>query len=391
MSNYNIVDAKFINFFKTVYGKRGDATYNMSYPLLSRIKKSDNFIGKDFVGSVQLGRSGSVSAGYLPDVNVANVGKLILSRKKTYASYVVDRETLVAGVADQGSFEDTQKFIIKSTIDSYTRNVMRIICGNGTLGTVGSLSSVGATHTLVISTATWKEANWEEGDFVNVASSTDRFLVDSVVPSTRTVVITNQTGTYVPLVSDIVYMQKSKDKEPTGLETVLGATSGVLYGIDVQRRWQSYAKAAGGAAISEALLSEAILEMQKATGEAPTAIYMSYVQMNKYLSILAKPQYELVRNKSGEYTAQYSALSILTPVSAKPIPIFAERFVKDAEIFLLNEPRIEMRRAPKHGWFTEDGLFSRVQGLDEYEARYGGYWELYAQPSYQGRITGLAV
>lgn len=389
MNNYNIVDTRFANFFKTVYGKKADATYNMTYPFLSRVKKSDNFIGKDFVGAVQIGRSGSVSAGSLPDVNTANIGKLILSRKKTYASYVVDRETLVAGVADQGSFEDSQNFIIKSTIDSYTRNIQRICFGNGTLGTIDTATPAGTTHTLVITTASWKEGNWEEGDFVNVASSTDRFLVDTVTPSTRTVVITNQTGTYVPLTTEVVYMQKSKDAEPTGMESVLTATSGSLYGIDVQRRWKAYSKNAS-AAISEALLVEAVLEMQKATGEAPTAIYMSYYQMNKYLSVLSKPIYELTTSKSGEYVASYSALKILTPVSAKPIPIFADRFIKDSEVWLLNEPRIEMRRAPKHGWFTEDGLFNRVQGRDEYEARYGGYWELYAQPSYQGYIYGLS-
>lgn len=391
MGAYDFRGSRFESFFQTVYGKRADATYNTSYPMISRVRKTDNFTGKSFTDAVQLSRSGSVSSGSLPDANEALIGNLVLTRKRTYAIYRIDRETLVTGVANQGAFDDSQKFAIKATIDSYMRNCQRIICGNGTLGAIDSLTSSGSTHTCVITSATWKEANWEEGDFVNVASSGDRFEVTSVTPSTRTVVLVNRNGSYIPVAADVVYMQKSKDNEPTGLETIFAATSGTLYGVDVQRRWQAFNLDASSAAISEAFLTRAILEMQKATGEAPTAIYMSYVQARKFLDVLAKPQYELVRNKSGEYTASYSALSILTPVSPRPIPIFAERFIKDSEVFLLNEPRCEIKRAPKHGWFTEGGLFRTVDGLDEYEARYGGYWEFYAQPSYQGRIYGLAV
>lgn len=388
---YSLVSSKFANFFKDKYGGKADVVYNIQYPLMARIKKTDDFTGNDFIGSVQLSRSGSVSAGSLPDVNQANIGKIILSRKKTYASYVVDRETLVTGTGDTASFDKTQSFIIKATIDSYVRNIMRMICGDGTLGTLDSVSAAGAVYTCVVTSATWKEANWEEGDYVNVGSSQDQFEVTSVTASSRTVVLTRNSGSTVPASGDIIYMQKSKDQEITGLETVLGFSSGSLYNVAFQRRWAPYGVAAGGAAISEGLLTQAVLEMEKKTGEAPTAIYMPYTQTKKYLDVIAKPQYEIGTSKFGNYTASYSTLSLLTPVSGKPIPIITNRFIKESEIWLLNEPRIELRRAPKHGWFTEDGLFSRVQGRDEYEARYGGYQELYAQPSYQGRITGLAV
>lgn len=392
---YLLTDTKFDDFFKNVYGKRADATYNMTYAYLSRIRKVDDFVGKTHIDAKQISRSGSVASGSLPNVNLATVVNAIYSRKKTYGRYIVDRETLVAGVGNHASFEESQKFIIKATIDSYTRNNMRILFGDGTLGTIdasGVTDNGGGEYDIVISAATFKEANWEEGDYINIESgNTDEFEVIAVAPSTRTITVQRNSGSQVPADTDVIYMQKSEGNEPTGFQSAFTeATS--LYGIPIQRRWSPYSRNAG-AAVSESFLSDALLDMSKATGEAPTAIYMSYDQGKKYLAGLDKPVYQdsrmTVNVKSGGYTASYSALSILSPASPRPIPIFIDRFVPDKEIWLINESRVYMKRAPKHGWFTEDGLFARVDGEDQYEARYGGYWEQVIDLPYHGRIYNL--
>jgi hypothetical protein len=70
----------------------------------------------------------------------------------------------------------------------------------------------------------------------------------------------------------------------------------------------------------------------------------------------------------------------------------ASRFVSDEKMLFLNDKHIELACRPGgFEWFDEDGtVFLRESG-DSYEARYGGYCDLFINPHFQGQLDNLAV
>ena len=75
-----------------------------------------------------------------------------------------------------------------------------------------------------------------------------------------------------------------------------------------------------------------------------------------------------------------------------PIGIFVDRFCQDDRIYFLNDNFIERHHRPDFGWFDDDGtVFLRTADSDDYEARYGGYYQNYIVPTAHGCLYGLAV
>ena len=74
-----------------------------------------------------------------------------------------------------------------------------------------------------------------------------------------------------------------------------------------------------------------------------------------------------------------------------PIPVMQDRFMDAGELFFLNTKHISLHNRPGgFEWFDDDGtVFLRESG-DSYEARYGGYAELFINPHFQGRLHTLA-
>ena len=187
-------------------------------------------------------------------------------------------------VKDKGAFVQGSKEYIRRTVESFTRTMERAALGDGTLGTVDSGGVSGSNpYTITISAATWIEANWEEKDYINFGSETAQFEITAVTPASRQLTVTRNDGSYTPLAADVIYLQKSKDNEITGFKTVVDATSSTLYGPTVGRRWQAYQKdLSNDETISHELMNEAVLEMERLTGEIPTRIEMSYTQYRKF-------------------------------------------------------------------------------------------------------------
>lgn len=238
------------NLFKIKYGKRSENVYNSYNVLLGTCKKSYDLTGRYEEFPAPFGFQGGVSSGLLPEPNAADYQMVRITPKKVYAVCRLDREAIKAAMTDEGSFVRLTKEAISKTVESWMRNMSRILFGNGTgaaagSGNWGDLGAITGTPTesptgtfaCVISTATWKEANWEENDFVNVGTGTELFEVTSVVPSTRTVTLVRQAGgIQIPAASDIIYMQRSRGQEPAGLKGVCDATSLSVYGVNVGRR-----------------------------------------------------------------------------------------------------------------------------------------------------------
>lgn len=397
MANFNITDASAL--FKQKYGKISDNVYNSANVTLGRIKKEYNFVGKEMKLPVPTGFSGGVGSGSLPAANIANYGDLTLTAKKVYAVCEIDRETIKASVNNEGAFVEATKHTVQKTVESWTRNASRILFGDGTgaLGSFSGSSSGTATDPIItVTAATWKEANFEEGDFVNVNSLASVFEVISVDPSTRAVTLQRISGsddlTMIGAGTHVVYMQNSRNNDPLGLKGVCDATSSTLYGINVGRRWQSVQEAAGGAGITVDRMNKVMLEVQRRCGKVPDLIVTSFTQYRKIMNLLEDQKQYVVEPRSPELKGKVSFKGLEFMSAAGAIGIFPERFVEDDRMYFLNTNYITAHHRPDMGWFNDDGtIFLRSSNADTYGARYGGYYQNLIIPSFQGVLTGLAT
>lgn len=400
MAKYSLSTAS--DLFKIKYGKISENTYNSANVILGRVKKNYKFTGKRKDVAVPLSFAGGVGSGSLPTANVAAYDDAEITAKKVYGVCQIDRESVKAAEDDEGSFVRLTKESVSKTVESWMRNASRIYFNDGTgiLGQFsGNAAGTAAAPVLTIlnsGTYKWKEANFEEKDYVNVNSLSSVFEVVSVDPATRAITLSRISGsddlTAIGVGTHSVYMQNSRNNDPSGLLGVCMATSGSLYGIPVARRWMSYQKSAASGGLTTDLMNDVILNVQKRCGKVPKMIITSFTQMQKLLNLLEDQKQYVLDPRSSDLKGKISfkGVEYMSPMGA--IPIFAERFCDEDKMYFLNDDYIESHHRPGFGWFDDDGtVFLRSSSDDAYDARYGGYYENYIVPTFQGVLHTLAT
>jgi hypothetical protein len=408
--------------FLTKFQGRSANMYNSANVLEGRIKKKYNFVGKQMNIETQLSFSGSVGAKLLPIGNSSKVEQAVITAKKVYGRTYVDRESLKAASSTEGAFQKYLAFPVKKTVESYMRNMSRILFsdgssilgrGDGATNVTGN-GSVATPYLVTLRASDFNESKLEEKDFVQVVTGlnagdnlagtaeggdavTNLLEVVAVNPSTRVISLVgfsahlaNLVGGPSPLATTTgLAMQRSYLAEPQGLGGVLTATSGSLYGLPVQRRWQSTQVDALGAGIITDAMNEVMLKTEKAFGQAPKMIVMNYNQLQKILAQLEDQKVYNLPNRNLKGALSFSGVEFMS--TRGPIPMFVDRFADEDKMYFLNDDFIERIHRPDFGWFDDDGTtFLRIADSDEYEARYGGYLENHIVPTAHGIITNLA-
>jgi len=394
------------NLFKTKFGKLSDNTYNSANVLLARVKKSFTFTGKRMEFPVPLSFAGGVGSGSIPTANFQNVEDVVLTAKRVYARVQIEREAIKAASNDEGAFVRMTKHTVQRGVESWMRNMSRILFGegDGSLATGDNSTNVSGAGTsgdpfIVVLATDQKDANVEERDFWNFESETTNLEVTEYDEVTNTVKLvgtsaglSSKSGGSPVTGAEQFFMQGSSGNDPEGLKSALDASSGTLYTVPVQRRWQATQKAAGGSGITPDLLNEVMLEVERKSGKVPNLILMSFIQLRKILNLLEDQKQYIVEPRSAELKGKISFKGVEFMSTAGPIPMFAERFVEDDRVYLLNDNWIEIFHRPDFGWFDDDGtVFLRLADTDSFEARYGGYLEMFVTPTFQGVITGLST
>lgn len=408
--------------FLTKFQGRSANMYNSANILEGRIKKKYNFVGKQMNIETQLSFSGSVGAKLLPLGNASKVEQAVITAKKVYGRVYVDRESLKAASSTEGAFQKYLAFPVKKTVESYMRNMSRILFsdgssilgrGDGATNVTGN-GSVGTPYVIVLRASDFNEAKLEEKDFVQVVTGlgasnnlggtaeggdavTNLLEVVAVNPATRAISLVGTSAHLAGLVAGPsplattsgIAMQRSYLAEPQGLGGALTATSGTLYGLNVQRRWQATQVDAGGAGIITDMMNEVMLKTEKAFGQAPKMIVMNYNQLQKILAQLEDQKVYNLPNRNLKGALSFSGVEFMS--TRGPIPMFVDRFADEDKMYFLNDDFIERIHRPDFGWFDDDGTtFLRIADSDEYEARYGGYMENFITPSAHGILTNLA-
>lgn len=401
---FSIAEAS--SLFKIHYDKLSMNVYNSANVLLGRCKKSFDFVGKQRHIAIPQSFAGGVGSGSLPKANTAKYAEALIESKKVYAVVEIDRETIKAAMRDEGSYVRATKEVAEKGVESFMRNMSRILFNDGTgaLAEDDGTTNVSGSGTdvdpyVLTLAADTKEANIEERDLINVNGESTTLEILEFDPDTLEIQLVGTSAalaaaTGVSPLSGTLYMQGSKDNDPEGLKGVLDATAGSKYSIPIQRRWKATQVDASAAAISTDLMNSVMLKVEKRTGKVPNLIITSYKQFQKLLALQEDqkrypiPNRAGIKDKNGEVLS-FSGVQFMS--TSGPIPVVPERFCEDDRMYFLNDNHIHIYHRPDFGWFDDDGtVFLRKADADEYEARYGGYLQVYINPNFHGVLSNLA-
>ena len=401
--------------------------YNSDNVLAGRIKKRYDFVGKQRFVATPLSFSGGVGAGVLPKSNAGKYEGAVILSKRVYATCEIEREAIHASKGDKGAFVQATKETVQKTVESYMRNDSRIRFGDGSgiLGRGDGATNVAGAgtdvspYTVVISEASWLEANFEEKDYIQVVTGMNAWPDNStgvaegaqtevnlleiveVDPDAREVSLVGVSPTLAALsgvgpvtVTTGFCMQKSFGVEPQGLKGIRDASvagTGTLYNIPVQRRWKSIVEDALGTGVTTDLMNGVMLQLKKRFGKAATMIMTSFEQYQNILALLEDQKIYNLPNKNLKGHMGFEGVEYVG-TGGKKIGIFVDRFAKRDTIYFLNDSYLECHHRPGFGWFDDDGtVFLRLQADDAYGARYGGYYENYITPTAHAFLENLAI
>lgn len=411
--------------FKPTFEGRSKTLYSTYDPLEGAIKKNFNFTGKEKNIETHLSFAGGFGSRLLPKANNSSMDNQKITSKKVYGRALVDREGIKAASNSQGAYQRYLKFPTMKTVENYTNQCGRINFGDGT-GILGrgdgatAPTGTGAENDpfiVVISAASFKDSNWEEKSFVQYVTGLAAFPANTggameggdaltnilevveVVVATRTIKLVGVSAALAALVAGPTAMpstvgfcmQRSYNGEPTGFGSVLMATTGSLYDIPVQRRWKAGQLDAGDSGILTDMINESFLERQHVFGESMNMIVCRYNQYQKILAQLEDKKTIMITNVNLKGHLGFEGIEYVNSMGKK-CAIVCNRHADADKVYLLNTKYINRLHRPDFGWFDEDGtVFLRSTDEDEYEARYGGYWENVMVPTAHAVIHNLAL
>jgi hypothetical protein len=421
MSNYSIADQT--GLFLTLFKNRSANMYNSANVLEGRMKKSNDFVGKQMNIETQLSFAGGYGAKLLPQGNPSLVEQAVITAKKHYSRVFVDREGLKAASSSKGAFQTYLAFPIKKTVEDYMRNMSRILFGDGT-GVLGrgdgatNVTGAGTTaspYVVVLRASDFNVANIEEKSIVQVVTGlnagdnlggsaeggdaiTNLLSIVAVNKATRAVSLV---GTSPVLAARVaapgafqttsgLVPQRSYLSEAQGLSGVLMKTSGTLYGLTVQRRWQAIQVDGGASGIVVDMMNDVMLQVEQACGEAPNLIVCNYNQYRKILAQLEDQKRYNLPNKNVKGHLGFSGVEYMG--TSGSVGIFVDRFCPEDKIFFLNDKYMHRYHRPGGAeWFQDDKtVFLRTVDEDVLEARYGAYMENFITPTFHGVLYNLA-
>jgi hypothetical protein len=422
MAEYSVEEQT--GLFLTLFKNRSENMYNSVNVLEGRIKKTNDFVGKQMNIETQLSFAGGYGAKLLPQGNPSLVEQAVITAKKHYSRVFVDREGLKAASSSKGAFQTYLGFPIKKTVEDFMRNMSRILFGDGSgvLGRGDGATNVtgagtsGNPYVVTLRASDFNVANFEEKSIVQVVTGmnggnnlggtaeggdaiTNLLTISAVSKANRTVSLVGTSAVLAALVAGPspfattagLVPQRSYLFEAMGLKGALMATSGTLYGLTVQRRWQAVQEDAGGAGVVTDLMNDVMLQVHQAFGESPNLIVCNYNQYRKILAQLEDQKRYNVPNKNLKGHLGFSGVEYVG-MGGSPIGIFVDRFCDEDKIYFLNDKYIHRYHRPGGAeWFKDDKtVFLRTVDEDILEARYGSYMENFVTPTAHGVLYNLA-
>ena len=373
------------NALKSVYlGTVTELLNTKTNPLLSKIEQTSSDVwGKEIRKAASYGINGGVGAGDedgdLPTPKSTNYVQFVTTLKNLYGQIEISDKAIRASADGKGAFTDLLNNELQGLLDASKFNLGRMLYGDGTgllcnvTEVTGGSVKVNHTHNLI------------EGLVVDVYNGAGSMI------GTARVTFVDRGASTVKLdttVSGIaagckLYVQKSKDKEITGLGAIFAET-GTLYGVsrDTHPFLKPYKKDAVGN-IDEIVLQEAIDRLEMTAGSTVDFIAASQTAKYAYQEYMSqyKRNIDIMELNGGFKTLSYNG-----------IPLVYDRFVPDGGMYLLNTKAFKLHQLCDWRYLeTENGkILRQTQGKPTYTATLVKYCDLICdKPNGQAYLGGI--
>ena len=353
-------------------------------PLLAKIKQSSaDVYGKNIIKMAPIGLNGGVGAGdevgALPSAKSNRYAQFKTTLKNLYGQIAITDKAIRASASNAGSFVDLLNAEMEGLLTASKFNLGRMLYGDGTgaLGTVVSQSGKVITFNSV--------KNFAEGMCIDIyngdTAEAECLRIISVDRNLKT--ITVETTPETLSAGYVAYVQGSKGYEITGLGAIFG-NSETLYGLNrAENGWLTPYTSTDEMEISDNLLQMAIDYLSENSGSEIDMITCGAGVRRAYMEYLSCYRRNIdVMNLAGGYKA----------VSFNGIPVVADRFVEDNELYMLDTSKFTLHQLCDWEWIEgENGnILHQTAGYPTYTATLVKYADLICdQPNGQAKFTNI--
>ena len=354
-------------------------------PLLAKIKQSSaDVYGKNIIKMAPIGLNGGVGAGtetgVLPTAKGNRYAQFKTTLKNLYGQIAISDKAIRASASSAGAFVDLLNAEMEGLLTASKFNLGRMLYGDGTgaLGTVASVDGKVITFNSV--------KNFAEGMCIDVyngnTSVATGLRIVSVNRANKTVTVDTTPSTVAE--GYTAYVQGSKDNEITGLGAIFGAGE-TLYGLNrAENGWLNPYTSTASKEISDDLLQTAVDYLAENSASEIDIITCGAGVRRAYMQYLSCYRRNIdVMNLAGGYKA----------VSFNGIPVVADRFVEDGELYMLDSSKFTLHQLCDWEWIEgENGnILHQKAGYPTYTATLVKYADLICdQPNGQAKFTNIS-
>jgi hypothetical protein len=413
--------------FKVTYGGVTN-TVNVKTPALSTFKKnkSANWSGTTYEEMMILGTGVGLGARgtgeMLPGAGVVPTIRVSVTAKSLYSTIGYDRQALIAGKG-KDAFVKATLLQTEQGVQGFSQHLLeRGIFGDSSgqlgeiaVGTVTGAGTVASPWSFNMASSPVNASSIApQGAYFTTNQRIDLFSFAGLYQMTLQVVgVSTNTATKVVTVTavtistgaslspantdgvgttagnvNVLYWEKNRGKEFTGLMNVSPATPGVLYG----QSQTSYPALRGlyvpvSGAIGPADINSMVESIAERCGEAPNLSFCSFSKYAELKNALEDAKmYEMSTIKSTDGKIGFSGMKVESDSGS--FSIMKSQFCPNGEMHFVNTKYIQLILREDFGWFNEDGnVLSKVPNFDQYQATYGGYGDFFfSMPNAFGRL-----
>lgn len=365
-------------------------------PLLGKIRQSTGDVwGKKIIKAISYGINGGIGAGTedgeLPSASGTNYLNFQAELKNLFGVIDISDKAIRTSSTSTGAFVNLLNNEMENLIKSSSFNLGRMLYGDGK----GILATIDASTTSEDQAkCTYKVSSTNklmEGMLVNIVDVTTGQPASNYYANSRIVFVDRvnklvvlDKASNVPLTGNEGFtLQFSFDKEITGIGKIFGGDP-VLYGVNrEENKWLYPYDITISGDLTETAMQEVLDLQEEAYGTDVDFIGCSAKVRRLYQEYLSTFKRNIdIMELNGGYKA----------ISYNGIPVVADRFIDDGEMFFLNTKDFTLHQLCDWEWLQgEDGkILTQKARSATYTATLVKYAELICdRPCAQARLKGI--
>ncbi len=378
------------NALKTFYlGVLADQLNVGVNPLLAKIGQTTADVwGKEIKKLAPYGINGGIGSGEenddLPQSGGNNYAQFTLGLKNLFGKIEISDKAVRASQNSAGAFVNLLNAEMDGLLKASKFNFGRMLYGDGSGLLATSVDNV-STRANAITVDSVK--NLMEGMIIDVYSASNAknealsgSRIVSIDRANKVIMLSKYAVSAVGAFSRI-YVQGSKNNEITGLEAIFGGSQSI-YGLT--RDDYAFLKpfkndVVGG--VSAVAMQDAIDSIEENAGGAVDFIVTSYGVRKNYVEAMSKSRTNVdYMTLDGGYKA----------LSFAGIPVVADRFVGDKDMYLLNSADFKLHQLCDWRWLEGEtgSVLHQIPGKASYSATLVKYADLLCErPMGQAKLT----